>query len=421
MAQRVNSGDTIDKIVEVINETADAVDNLDGFATNLAQETVTEAQAATQELIDEADADFQVMLNTTEDYKDQANAARDAAFVNADVYADTAAGLAGTSVGDQFQVVVGDEIIRYRHDAGPVATEVARYPSSSLFGGIDRRVIKIESGLAEYTGTNDFVPLLTDATGRVVIGVYKSTGAVFVSGAITENSVTDFIKSYLSMNGVARFIGDGPIYPLVTDSIGRVVIGVNKDSGELEGLALQQSSTYPSSDAIQLTEPIQEKSVNHILFYGQSLSVGASAGAVISSTQPYSNITFNGGPRAWDGSTWDFGAFKPLVEDAVSPAPDGASNRAETPCSGAANYASTLLAIDGVAPSDHIVLASTAGHGGYRINQLEKGSAWYSNLIAHVTGAQALNSNHAVHALCWLQGENDISPPQQATRHTERN
>ncbi len=59
-----------------------------------------------------------------------AESARDSAFVNAQVYADTAAGLAATSVGQQFQVVSGDEIIRYRHDAGPVATEVARYPAA---------------------------------------------------------------------------------------------------------------------------------------------------------------------------------------------------------------------------------------------------------------------------------------------------
>jgi len=60
-----------------------------------------------------------------------AETARDAAAVNADVYADTAAGLAATSVSDQFVVTVGDELVRYRHDTGPVAVEVARYPSSS--------------------------------------------------------------------------------------------------------------------------------------------------------------------------------------------------------------------------------------------------------------------------------------------------
>lgn len=72
----------------------------------------------------------QAAQSAAETAQTAAETARDAAFVNADVYADTAAGLAGTSIGDQFQVVVGSEIIRYRHDSGPVATEVARYPSA---------------------------------------------------------------------------------------------------------------------------------------------------------------------------------------------------------------------------------------------------------------------------------------------------
>jgi hypothetical protein len=55
----------------------------------------------------------------------------DAATVNADVYADTAAGLAATVVSNQFIVVVDDELVRYRHDTGSVAVEVARYPSSN--------------------------------------------------------------------------------------------------------------------------------------------------------------------------------------------------------------------------------------------------------------------------------------------------
>lgn len=75
----------------------------------------------------QADAVLQDVI----DNADRAEVARDAAFVNADVYADTTAGLAGTAEGEQFQVVDGDEIIRYRHDAGPVAVEVARYPSAA--------------------------------------------------------------------------------------------------------------------------------------------------------------------------------------------------------------------------------------------------------------------------------------------------
>ena len=54
----------------------------------------------------------------------RAETARDAAFVNADLYETTAAGIAATAVGEQFQVLAasGDEYIRYRHDVGGVAT-----------------------------------------------------------------------------------------------------------------------------------------------------------------------------------------------------------------------------------------------------------------------------------------------------------
>lgn len=61
-----------------------------------------------------------------------AEAARDAAYVNANVYADVAAGLAGTSVGQQFQVPTEDEIIRYLHDVAG-ATELSRFPTTAGF------------------------------------------------------------------------------------------------------------------------------------------------------------------------------------------------------------------------------------------------------------------------------------------------
>ena len=62
--------------------------------------------------------------------KTAAEAARDAAFVNANVYATKAAGLAATAVGSQFQVVENNDLVRYRVDAGPVAVEVARVKQS---------------------------------------------------------------------------------------------------------------------------------------------------------------------------------------------------------------------------------------------------------------------------------------------------
>jgi hypothetical protein len=92
-----------------------------------------------------------------------AETARDAAFVNADVYADTSAGLAGTSVSEQFQVVAGDEVIRYLHEAGPVATEVARYPSAPAVPARAGR----KSAAAQYLSRVPAVSLFRDAPQAV--------------------------------------------------------------------------------------------------------------------------------------------------------------------------------------------------------------------------------------------------------------
>lgn len=58
-----------------------------------------------------------------------AEAARDAAFANANIYADVSTGRAAVSDGQQFMVVVGDEIVRYRRDSSLAETEMARYPT----------------------------------------------------------------------------------------------------------------------------------------------------------------------------------------------------------------------------------------------------------------------------------------------------
>jgi GDSL-like Lipase/Acylhydrolase family len=77
----------------------------------------------------------------------EAEAARDAATVNAAVYADTATALAdsGLATGAQFQVVVGDQILRYRKDAGPVATGPLLIYTNGEFALSARRALGLGS------------------------------------------------------------------------------------------------------------------------------------------------------------------------------------------------------------------------------------------------------------------------------------
>lgn len=75
-----------------------------------------------------------------------AETARDAAFVNADVYADIATGRAAVADGEQFMVVEGDEIVRYRRDSSSTQTEVARMYSSD---GVDNRLRSTEQAVSD--------------------------------------------------------------------------------------------------------------------------------------------------------------------------------------------------------------------------------------------------------------------------------
>lgn len=100
--------------------------------------------------------------------KTQAETARDAAQLSAGVYDTTAAGLAATTVGDYFSVPSDDldeSLILYRHDAGPLATEITRYPSAALVESLiystDRTFYVTKGGLDTNSGTSLRKPLAT--------------------------------------------------------------------------------------------------------------------------------------------------------------------------------------------------------------------------------------------------------------------
>lgn len=81
-----------------------------------------------------------------------ARSARDAAFLKAKVYDTTAEGLAATAPDDQFAVVSGLELIRYRHRNDGTALELFRYPSVSMYDNIISLVGDIDTLLNEVNG-----------------------------------------------------------------------------------------------------------------------------------------------------------------------------------------------------------------------------------------------------------------------------
>lgn len=257
----------------------------------------------------------------------------------------------------------------------------------------------IAGNAAAYDGSGPIHPLMTDEQGSLLLGFDAAAKEVVGRGITPTSQLLEFVS--------ARFSGETGIIPLLTDATGNVLLGYDLISqrGYFHGV-----TDAPQAKGVELVaEPPVRKAINHILAYGQSLSVGANSGALVSTSQPFSNITFIGGPRAWSGSASTFAPFKPLVEDSTNPAPDGNTGRGETPCSGSANYASGIAAEEfGADPSANVILASTAGHGGWKIAQLEKGQAWYQDhLIRHVVEAVALDDDYACHLIDWIQGEND--------------
>ena len=72
-------------------------------------------------------------------------------FVSANVYASPAAGLAATEPGQQFQTISvnGQNVVRYRHDPGGVATEVARYPTAEAVAEAVAAANNVAAGAAD--------------------------------------------------------------------------------------------------------------------------------------------------------------------------------------------------------------------------------------------------------------------------------
>lgn len=253
------------------------------------------------------------------------------------------------------------------------------------------------------------IPMLLDADGKALV-YYDTTDDTFKAGGLLESVFNRLIGFKLH---------DDPRYlALLTDENGKILIGWDKLKDEPIGGSGSGGSSYVGgSNYVPYKYDVRAVEVqkNHILSYGQSLSVGAQGLPVISNSQPYSNETFgfvaNG--ITYSSPRMDVAAtlVRPLYEVQYSPSSDGYNNsRGETHCSGLANYSSYHMATKyGRNPSTHVIFASTAGHGGYRIDQLKKGSAWYSVLMNHVTKGKELNVGftYAVQAIPWQQGENN--------------
>ncbi|HHZ6821188.1 TPA: hypothetical protein ACWMBN_005709, partial [Klebsiella pneumoniae] len=252
----------------------------------------------------------------------------------------------------------------------------------------------------KFTG-NTVYPLLTDSQNKVLLGYDADNDEMQGVGLVSNSTMNDGYSA-------KKFTGN-TVYPLLTDSQNKVLLGYDAAADQIIAVGLESQGAGPTYLDSPLPYTPIAKAVNQLVGYGQSLMAGATSRPPISLTQPYSNLTYIGGTRGGGLNTQDFSAFKPLVEDEINPAPDGGNNRGETVCSGMANYATYLAyAENGIAPSSHVLLISSAGKSGAPISELKKGTEWYnSQFTQHLTRGFDVNPDLAIQCIPWVQGESN--------------
>ncbi|MDV1446361.1 sialate O-acetylesterase [Raoultella planticola] len=256
---------------------------------------------------------------------------------------------------------------------------------------IDRKLT--ESGVAFYDESGGLHPVVVGDGDKVLLGYNQGSDSVIGVGLDTKRKLTEA--------GLSKYYSDS-IYPICVDIDGKVILGYDANKDKLIGVIDSGGTVYRDSP---FPYKMVAAAINYFITYGQSLSTGHWGLPVLSVSQPYSNITFAGGVHGGSTDHEDYSSFIPLVENTAS----FEANDGETPCSGAANFATLLANVEnGIPTNQHVILSSAPGHGAYRIAQLSKGTPWYNtHFMKHLTSAKSLSSSLGVQAIMWIQGESD--------------
>lgn len=164
-----------------------AASSVEQDAEQIAQDA---AQQAVQDVVDGVDG----QVERAEGYADLAESARDAAFVNADVYPDIATGLAAVGDGEQFQIVQGDLIARFRRVNASTEELVATYPANKIVGDV---ILKIGG---------------FEATTESVAGAVAPSGSPSLPSNYTYGPAAQQSRTLVSEVSVRTLAGSGYLF-----------------------------------------------------------------------------------------------------------------------------------------------------------------------------------------------------------------
>ena len=224
----------------------------------------------------------------------------------------------------------------------------------------------------------------------------------FVSDILSRVALAIGHRGQVILPGIEiEAVDDLPGYVFaIRDNNGQVAFGMDK-KGRIKFQSVPDSIVKTIDKNTALAGDYIPADDMQFFSYGQSLSRGATAYPVVSNTQPFNNVTFNGGVLSRDGNSFDLTGYKPLIEENFG-------SEGETPTSGAINEVSARMGTD-YSVNGFRFIGSAPGRGGRPIDQLNKGTEYYTYVIEHVQSAfniaQSQGRTHNVQAMWWTQGE----------------
>jgi lysophospholipase L1-like esterase len=134
----------------------------------------------------------------------RAENAADNAFVNADIYESVSAGRAAVADGEQFAVLVGDEIVRYRRDSASTQTELAKFISS----------LYVKSKLRKVSSQSGYSWGIVDKNNKIALGL-DLNGDLLIKGTRLVDLFPDNNQSIIeTINDIKK-----QLYPSQTDIV----------------------------------------------------------------------------------------------------------------------------------------------------------------------------------------------------------